>query len=703
MNKQKRTLLAVILLACLVVTWTCASCQAPASSIDEQTREQTQEEQSNEEQTHEEQTLEEQTQGDSETESDTQALHETTGCIVHSYDDGVIVKEATCTEEGIEQRTCGMCGDVLEVSIPKKEIAYTITIDGETEVYVASDGAYSMDVPHRNDYKFAGYFTEDGKPFAMTGTIDGNISVKTVFDTLRGLSFSTDERVYMPELLGGFPQTFGAKLKLPSTGSLEGVICSNSARWDSHISYQINNNGNPCIEIGGLGVSKTNAQKYNSPKTYKFDQIVLTAGSEVELFFVIDVASASMHCYVDGTLAQTVSNVKNLKDECHSVYPFVIGGNTTGSNYAHFKGEILAISAWSEILPAEQIAKGALLASNNSLLAQYDFYGYTEGERYFDLSGKGQNLLVDKLWLDASEVEAADGDYTFAVIGDTQSLIKYHPDEMAAMYDWLLAHRAELNIQYAMGLGDITEDGTAAEFAFARDNIYKLSGKIPFSVAMGNHDKYDANRKLYVPDDYSEYLFNQYFYNETYLAELDGWYADGDVTCSYNAFVAGNTKWLLINLEFGPNDAMLQWASNIISGHPDHKVIITTHAYLYRDGTTIGDNDCYPASAYHPSFNDGSDMFDELISQHENIALVISGHDPHDHIVCTQVEGKNGNTVTQLLVDPQYMDAFYGATGMVALLHFSEADNTMTVRYYSTAKDMYGSAKSQFTVNFNLD
>ena len=130
MKKQKRTVLTMLLLACLVVTCTCASCQDSAFSTDEQTREQTQEEQSNEEQTHEEQTPEEQTQSDSEVESDTQALHETTGCIVHSYDDGVVVKEATCTEEGIEQRTCGVCGDVLEISIPKKEIAYTITIDG---------------------------------------------------------------------------------------------------------------------------------------------------------------------------------------------------------------------------------------------------------------------------------------------------------------------------------------------------------------------------------------------------------------------------------------------------------------------------------------------------------------------------------------------------------------------------------------------
>ena len=622
---------------------------------------------------------------------------------VHVYGDTQVIRAATFTEEGLERRVCVECGEVLENPIDKVEIAYTITIDGKTEVYVAADGQYSLDVPQKDGYKFAGYFTENGEPFAMTGTVDKDVTLKTVFDTSGGLSFSTNERVYMPRVLDGFPKTFGVKLKMPAEGALDGIIFSNSARWDSHISYQINKNGNPCIEIGNLATSNTGVKKYNSPKTYKFDKITLTAGSEVELFFVIDVDAAKMHCYVDGKLSQTISDVKYLRDECFTVNSFVVGGINTGSNYAHFKGEILALSAWSEILPANQMSKGVLLSATDSLIARYDFYGYKEGERYFDLSGKGQNLLVDKLWLEKSEVEAARGDYCFAIVGDTQSLLKYYPNEMSAMYDWILAHQTEFNIQYVMGLGDVTEDGTAAEFAFAKENIYKLNGKIPFSIAMGNHDKYDANRQLYVPKDYSEYFFNQYFYNEEYLAQLDGWYADGDVTSSYNAFEAGSTKWLLLNLEFGPNDAVLNWASNVINAHPDHKVIVTTHAYLYRDGTTVDANDCYPASGYNSNFNDGDQMFEKLISQHENIELVISGHDPCDHIVCTQVKGKNGNTVTQLLIDPQYMDAFYGATGMVALLHFSEADNTMTVRYYSTAKDMYGSAKSQFTVKLDLN
>ena len=334
----------------------------------------------------------------------------------------------------------------------------------------------------------------------------------------------------------------------------------------------------------------------------------MEAGSRVQLFFVIDVENAAMHCYVDGELRQTISDVAYLKDECFSKNIFVLGGNILGSNYAHFRGEIYSVSVWSDIRTAAEIAQGTGAPTDDALMARYAFLGCAESERLLDLSGNGQNLLTDRLWLDESEVEPATGDYSFAIIGDTQSLMESYPDKMSEMYNWILANRDKYNIKYAMSVGDITEDGTAEEFEFAKENFYKFKGKIPFSVLMGNHDKFDENKQIYVPDDYREYPFNQSFYDEDCLAQLDGWYAEGDLSCSYNAFEVGNVKWLLVNLEFGPTDAMLEWASDIIAAHPDHRVMVITHAYLYRDGTTIDFDDCYPASRYNPNFNRAKKM-----------------------------------------------------------------------------------------------
>ena len=319
-----------------------------------------------------------------------------------------------------------------------------------------------------------------------------------------------------------------------------------------------------------------------------------------------------------------------------------------------------------------------------------------------DLSLSKNNLTKVKLWLDKSEVEdVGEYDYSFAVIGDTQWLSREYPDTLSDIYDWIVANKDEHKIAYAIGVGDITQDDKPEEWEYVADQIFKLDGVVPYSLVMGNHDKYQYRDNNLVVEDNRDLLFNQTFYVDNYLDELDGWYAEGDVSCSYNAFELGNTKWLLVNLDFGPTEDMLKWACGVVEAHPDHRVIIATHAYLYRDGTTIDKEDCYPASAYYENFKNGDDIWNDFASKYENIELILCGHDPWDHIVCARDKGDNGNVVTQLLVDQQYIDSYYGATGMIAMLYYSESNNTMTVRWYSTVKDCYGSEYSQFTFQLN--
>ena len=82
--------------------------------------------------------------------------------------------------------------------------------------------------------------------------------------------------------------------------------------------------------------------------------------------------------------------------------------------------------------------------------------------------------------------------------------------------------------------------------------------------------------------------------------------------------------------------------SEIIENHPNHQVIITTHAYLYRDGTTLDSGDVCPPSISGGT-NNGDAIWDKLIKKHENIVLVLSGHDPCDSIILAQDKGENGN------------------------------------------------------------
>ena len=101
-----------------------------------------------------------------------------------------------------------------------------------------------------------------------------------------------------------------------------------------------------------------------------------------------------------------------------------------------------------------------------------------------------------------------------------------------------------------------------------------------------------------------------------------------------------------------------------------------------------------------PTYNNAEVLWEDFLSKHPNIFMVLCGHVDSDDVVVSKQIGDYGNVVTQVLIDPQSMDAEYaqGSKGMVAMLYFSNDGKTMTVRYYSVAKDCYGSELSQFTV-----
>jgi hypothetical protein len=57
-------------------------------------------------------------------------------------------------------------------------------------------------------------------------------------------------------------------------------------------------------------------------------------------------------------------------------------------------------------------------------------------------------------------------------------------------------------------------------------------------------------------------------------------------------------------------------------------------------------------------------IWNKFASKHENIFMVLSGHMSADTVVIKQRKGEAGNTVTEMLIDPQTMDGQYaGGTG----------------------------------------
>ena len=300
-------------------------------------------------------------------------------------------------------------------------------------------------------------------------------------------------------------------------------------------------------------------------------------------------------------------------------------------------------------------------------------------------------------WIDRATYDAqnplTDYAYSFALVGDTQILTRSNPTGYAKIYDWIVANAKTQKMKFVFGLGDITDSwGKVSEWEAGYENIHKLDGVVPYSVMRGNHDSTD--------------VINQYFPYSDYENVLSGSY-NGGIENTWRELTIGAMKYLIFVLDYGAEDAILNWAAEIIEAHPEHNVIITTHSYLVANGDlTNKTNSTCPPTRDFPNANNGEDMWNELISKHENIVLVLCGHEGTDEIVVSTKTGDHGNTVTQMMVNPQWIDrdsrgqGFEGV-GMVAMMYFSEDGKDVQIRYYSTIHDKYFLAENQKTITLD--
>ncbi|MBQ2737694.1 MAG: metallophosphoesterase [Clostridia bacterium] len=352
--------------------------------------------------------------------------------------------------------------------------------------------------------------------------------------------------------------------------------------------------------------------------------------------------------------------------------------------------------------------------------------------------------------------------YSIAVIGDTQSLslVDYqnrndtsYVKRMDTLYSWIQNNIESKKIGLVMGLGDIienwhnpldypeykdTELGNQSiwewENATRIFNTYledENGVKVPYTLVRGNHDSANAYNVFIASEDMAAY-------RGQFNSKNAGFYVDSNGVTkydnSYMKLTLGTTKWLVLTLDFGITERELDWAGEVISNNPDYKVILSMHSYLYHDRTIDGEGDTQVTAVPNPNWDSSTDMradnktkenpegpvynpdgiWERLVSRHSNIELVLSGHIPNGAPQMSQLVGDNGNTVTQILIDPQSMDlpaANSSGCGMVAMLYFNEDgtlagsqwdEKTVDIEWYSTIKKKHYKEDNQFTINLEL-
>ena len=485
-----------------------------------------------------------------------------------------------------------------------------------------------------------------------------------------GLYFSANERYYPGAALSALPLTLEATLTVPTDAAdRRGVVFGNDDGHASCLVLTVEQNGRPCVFLRAAGVSYT----------CLFDSVDVR-GEAVRLSIVWDVSAGQMHCYLNGQLKQTYTGALPT-DTFAPTQGFVLGGDLTLGGTDYFKDALQSFAAWSDVRTPAEVAAAEYDAADGALLLAYDF---VEGEDVMlDLSTHQNDLVCEPLWMDVSAMQTVgDYAYSFAVIGDLGGMVGQHGGKLSLLYDWLLDNKDAQKIAHVLGLGGMTATDADGEWSLIAGQTQRLNGQISYTLVRGEQDS-AAKMNAALGADYA--------------ASLQGVMVEGDVTNAYTKLTVGGHKYLILMLDVGASDAVLAWAGDVIAANTDHRVIVTTHIYQYHDGSTLDGGDAAPATDYVTG-NNGDAIFEKLISKHENIVLVLSSHDAWQSVVCSQVKGDAGNTITQIMVSPQGLDAHVGATGMVAMLYFGEDGDRITVRYYSTARGQYGADTAHFTV-----
>ncbi len=329
-----------------------------------------------------------------------------------------------------------------------------------------------------------------------------------------------------------------------------------------------------------------------------------------------------------------------------------------------------------------------------------------------DANDKSRDVAAaaDAARLDAAAVDATAGPtdggatpkaaqpFSIVVLPDTQFYAEAYPAIFQEQANWIVAQKDARHIAFVVHEGDIVNFDVTEQWLVASKSLHTLDGKVPYVLSVGNHDL--SYKGAAITRDAT--LLNKYFPAATLGAQPwpTGTFETDRMENHFQVLTANESKWVVISLEFAPRDAVVQWANAVLDRYKDLPAIVVTHAYLYTDSTRYS---LLRNHAFHPcgyglndlgGCNDGDALWEKLISRHDNVVFVLSGHMTYPgvgRLTSTQASGRHTHQVLANYqtcgnlpcIDPGTKKANLGGDGFLRIITIDPATMTATTESFS--------------------
>lgn len=299
---------------------------------------------------------------------------------------------------------------------------------------------------------------------------------------------------------------------------------------------------------------------------------------------------------------------------------------------------------------------------------------------------------------------AEDGIDRVVVLPDLQNytgLGGRHFGVLRETIDWVLAERERLGIRLVLQVGDLTDRNRPAEWRLAREALGAFEGRLPCIATVGNHDLGETS-----VGDSRFTRFNDYFApTRGDGAALVSLAAPGEFQNRASTVHLAGEDWLVLALEFGPRQRVVEWAAGVLDAHRDLPTLLVTHEFVdqlsrVETGEVLrsrpGTYNCphnYRLALEEGGVHGGEELWQALVRDRPQVRLVVNGHyrpfqrDPESGLIepidglaeARRVDRRpDGSTCEQLMFNAQW--APRGGDGWMLLLEIAPGGR-ITGRY----------------------